>query len=74
MLETDNKPLLRKPFGVLLIVLFLALYAVIVATIAAPILKLHALLQLPVWLLLGVVWIFPMMPLVRWIETGRLRK
>jgi O-antigen/teichoic acid export membrane protein len=60
--------------GVLLIVLFLALYAVFVATIAAPILKLHALLQLPVWLLLGVVWIFPMMPLVRWIETGRLRK
>jgi O-antigen/teichoic acid export membrane protein len=55
-------------------VLFLALYAVIVATIAAPILKLHALLQLPVWLLLGIAWIFPMMPLVRWIETGRLRK
>jgi hypothetical protein len=37
-------------------------------------LKLHALLQLPVWLLLGIAWIFPMMPLVRWIETGRLRK
>jgi hypothetical protein len=33
-----------------------------------------ALAQAPVYLFLGVIWIAPLRPLLRWMETGRLRR
>jgi len=69
-----EKPSLRKPFGVLLLIAFLALYVAVATKVAAPVLKLPALAQAPVWLLLGILWVPPLFPLMRWIETGRFRK
>lgn len=69
-----EKPSLRKPFGVLLLIVLLALYAVLAVAIAAPVTRLPALLQLPVWIVLGIAWVFPARPLIRWIEIGRFRK
>ena len=71
MNDDINKPSYRKPLGVLFIILLLAIYAATIAEIAGPILRLPALAQAPIWLFLGIIWIFPMRPLVRWIETGR---
>lgn len=74
MTHDPKKPFLRKPLGVLLIVLLVALYAMIVTTVAAPILRLPALIQAPAWLVLGIAWVFPLRPLVRWMEIGHFRK
>ena len=71
---TDPKPSLRKPFGVLLLIVLIAVYAAVAVAVAEPGTRLHVLLQLPVWILLGIAWVFPARPLVRWIETGRFRK
>ncbi len=62
---------LRRPLGILGLLLFLAVYALVVAWLAEPVLGLHPLLQAPIWLVLGVAWVFPMRPVLIWIETGR---
>lgn len=68
-----QKPFIRKPLGVLFLMVLLAVYAAVIVRLAAPVLTLPALLQAPVWLVLGIAWVFPARPLVRWIETGRFR-
>ena len=64
-------PKLRKPLGVLLLMAIIAAYVLIVAAVAEPVSRLNALVQTPIWLVLGIAWIFPLKPLVRWIEVGR---
>lgn len=70
---TEPRPSLRKPFGVFAILIYIAVYAVLVVSLAEPILRLPVLAQLPIWLVLGIIWAFPLKPVLRWIETGRLR-
>ncbi len=65
------KPSPRKPFGVLLIVAGITLYALLVTALSDPIGTLPALAQAPLYLLLGVAWILPLKPLLRWMEAGR---
>lgn len=67
-------PSLRKPFGVLLIVVLLIGYALLIAGAANRLSQLPSLVQAPIYLILGVIWILPLRPLLRWMETGRLRK
>ncbi len=69
-----DRPSLRKPFGILLLIVLLAVYALVVAALADPLLRLPALAQLPVWIILGIAWVLPARPLIRWIETGRFVK
>ena len=71
---TDPKPSLRKPFGVLLLIVLIAIYALVAVAVADPVTRLPVLVQLPIWIVLGIAWVFPARPLVRWIETGRFRK
>lgn len=65
------KPTLRKPFGVLAIIAGITAYSVLVATAAPLIGGWHALAQTPVYLVLGIIWILPLKPLLRWMETGK---
>lgn len=67
------KPTLRKPVGVLLMLVLMTLWCVGVASLSGWIGEWHALVQLPAYLLLGVAWIYPMRPLLRWMETGEFR-
>ncbi|MGB3723431.1 MAG: DUF2842 domain-containing protein [Pacificimonas sp.] len=66
-----EEPKLRKPLGVLLVIVLIAIYVLVAGALSDPILTLPVLAQVPIWIALGVVWIFPLKPLVRWIETGR---
>ena len=68
-----SEPSWRKPFGIFLIVALIALWAFIVASAAPWIGQLHWLLQLPIYLVAGIVWILPLKPLLLWMETGRWR-
>ncbi len=66
-------PSLRRPFGILGLLLFLFVYALGAVWIAEPVAALHPLIQLPVWLLLGLAWVIPFRPVLLWMETGRWR-
>lgn len=69
-----EEPTWRIPVGVLALVVALGLYAMLVASWIAPLIHdWHALLQLPVYVVLGVVWLLPLRRFLIWMETGRIR-
>jgi hypothetical protein len=67
------KPSWRKPAGALGIVLYVMIWVVLVASFSAEIGSLPILVQLLIYVTLGVVWIAPLKPVLRWMETGRWR-
>jgi hypothetical protein len=66
-------PSWRKPVGVLLILLLIAVWAGVVVSQAARIAALPWPIQAIVYCTLGIVWIAPLKPLLRWMEIGRWR-
>ena len=65
------KPSWRKGAGVLLILLLIAFWAGLVASMASRIGTWPILVQALFYLTMGIVWIIPLKPLIRWMETGR---
>jgi hypothetical protein len=66
-------PTWRKPFGILIILALIGVWAALVATLADRIAGWPTLAQLPLYVVAGIVWILPLKPLLRWMETGRWR-
>ena len=66
-------PSWRKPMGALLIILLALVWMVLVASFSAQLGSLPILVQAPIYLVLGIVWILPLKPLLQWMETGRWR-
>lgn len=68
-----TRPSWRKPFGMALILILIAAWAVLVVSAAELLDGLpwpaHALYYATA----GIVWILPLKPLLRWMETGRWR-
>ena len=69
----EQQPSWRKPAGALLIVLIIALWAALVLLASPLIGRLHPLAQALAYLIAGIVWIMPLKPLLRWMETGAWR-
>jgi hypothetical protein len=67
-------PTWRKPFGMFLILAIIAIWAVIVASQANRIAALPQFVQIIIYVFAGIVWITPMRPLLRWMETGRFSR
>ena len=67
-------PSWRKPAGIGLILLLIAVWAVIVVTIADLIGDIAWPLQALFYLVAGIAWIAPLKPLLLWMETGRWRR
>lgn len=69
-----TQPTLRIPFGVLALLGALLIYGGLIARYLAPLIA-HwpALGQLPIYILLGVVWLLPLKRFLIWMETGRWR-
>jgi predicted membrane channel-forming protein YqfA (hemolysin III family) len=65
------EPSARKLVGIALILLLIVLWAAFVASLAPLIGTWPTLVQAPFYLVMGIVWIIPLKPLVRWIESGR---
>ena len=61
----------RKLAGIALIVALIALWALLVASLAGTTGKWPVLVQALFYLVTGIIWIAPLKPLLRWIETGR---
>ena len=69
-----SEPTWRIPVGVLALVIGLTVYALVVARYVGPAIGgWNALLQAPVYVLLGVVWLLPLRRFLIWMETGRWR-
>jgi hypothetical protein len=72
MSEMRKTPTWRIPFGILALVVGLLAYAGLVAGAVAPwVSAWPALLQVPVYAVLGVVWLLPLRRFLIWMETGR---
>ncbi len=67
------RPSWRKPAGIFLILLLIALWAWLVATVA-DLLPAARPLRMLFFATAGLVWILPLKPLLRWIELGKWRE
>ena len=67
------KPSWRKPFGILAMLVALALYAIVAVTLLAPVARWPILAQMVVYLIAGTIWILPLGRFLQWMETGRIR-
>ena len=66
-------PSSRKLVGIAAILLVIAVWASFVAALAPFVGRWPVLAQAPFYLVMGIVWIVPLKPLLRWIETGSFR-
>jgi Protein of unknown function (DUF2842) len=64
----------RKPFGIIMILTLIAVWAVLVASLSNIVGAWHILLQSIFYLVAGVIWILPLKPLLVWMETGKWRE
>ena len=59
----------RTLVGTVVMLTFIGVYALVAMALAeSRILDAPKLVQTVAYLLLGVIWIFPLMPLIRWME------
>lgn len=66
-------PSWRKPAGMAMIIVLIAVYAWLVTTIVEWLGDVPAWLLIVIYAIAGVAWIAPLKPLLQWMETGRLR-
>ena len=71
-----EEPSWRKPAGILLILLLIAIWCVAIASASPWIGQLHGLLQLVIYVTAGIIWIWilPLKRLLTWMETGKWRE
>ena len=62
------EPSIRKPVGILTIVVGLIVYGGLIAAFAGPLATLPKLVQTLVYLVLGVAWLLPLRPLLVWMN------
>lgn len=68
------QPAGRKLVGIALILLLIVFWAAFVASLAHIVGQWPILVQAPFYLIMGIAWIIPLKPLVRWMQTGRFKK
>ena len=64
------EPSWRKPMGILGLLVYLALYAGGVGALGEWLGRLPTIVEIVLYLLLGVAWLLPLGPLLRWMNGG----
>lgn len=72
-MEQRPQPSLRNLAGIALILLLIMIWAAFVASLARTIGAWPVLSQAAFYLIMGVAWIIPLRPLVRWMQTSSVR-
>jgi predicted membrane channel-forming protein YqfA (hemolysin III family) len=67
------EPSWRKPFGIFVMLALITIVIALAGTLSPTIAKLHWGLQAIAYIILGISWILPLKPLLRWMETGKFR-
>ena len=67
-----TEPTWRIPAGILALLFALMVYGLAIARFVAPLFE-HwpALAQVPIYIVLGVIWLLPLKRFMIWMETGR---
>ena len=68
-----TKPSWRKPAGIFAILALIAVWAGMVASMSGFVGKWPVLAQAFFYLISGIVWILPLKPVLRWMETGHFK-
>ena len=63
----------RKLVGILIILSLILIWAAMVASLSRIVGKWPGFVQAAFYLIMGIVWLIPLKPLIRWTETGRWR-
>lgn len=67
-----QEPTWRIPAGMLGLLIVLLIYGGLIARYLAPLITdWHVLLQTPLYLALGLIWLLPLRRFLIWMETGR---
>ncbi|MDB5592256.1 DUF2842 domain-containing protein [Enterovirga sp.] len=65
---------IRTLLGTVAILVFVCVYALVAMALAeSRILEAPKLVQTLVYVILGVAWILPLLPLIKWMEGPRIR-
>ena len=64
----------RKLAGIAAILALIAVWALLIASLAHVVGGWPVLVQAIFYLVAGMIWIVPLKPLLRWMETGRFRQ
>lgn len=67
------KPTWRKPAGIGLILLLILVWAVVVTSASELLTGLPWPVHAIYYLVAGTIWVLPLKPLLRWMETARWR-
>jgi len=69
-------PRIRKMFGGFIMLSFVIAYALLAMALAdsRPVNAAPEALRIVVYVVLGLAWVLPMLPLITWMERGRLRR
>lgn len=68
-----HEPNSRQLVGIFGIIVWIIVWAVIVASFSTTVGEWPVLVQAVFYLFVGIVWITPLKPVLRWMETGKLR-
>jgi hypothetical protein len=68
------EPSWRRPAAIAAILLLILFWAALIATFAPQIGRLPILVQALFYLIVGIAWIAPLKPLLRWSQTGQWRQ
>lgn len=64
----------RKLAGIAGILSLIAIWALLIASLSNIVGGWPVLVQAMFYLVAGIIWIVPLKPLLRWMETGRFRQ
>lgn len=70
---TPHQPSWRKPAGIFAILALIAVWAAIIVSLSPTVGQWPILAQALFYLIAGIVWILPLKPLLRWMETGHFK-
>jgi predicted membrane channel-forming protein YqfA (hemolysin III family) len=68
------EPSWRKPFGIFVMLALIIVITALAGTFSPALARLHWALQAAAYIILGIGWIIPLKPLLRWMETGKWRE
>ena len=68
-------PRFRKFLGAFVMIAFVLVYALVAMALAdsRPMHEAPGFVQTVLYVVLGLAWVLPLMPLIRWMEGGRRR-
>jgi hypothetical protein len=73
-LQEQLKPKWRNGAGMALILLLIATWSIAVVSLAPLVSQLPFVVEMLFYVAAGIGWVFPVRPLLTWMETGAWRK